>query len=198
MAAWIAAAVVALIVVIVLFVPVRLQFKYKKDALQNQTELYLKYMWFRMKIIPRDRAARKKKAQGAPKKDAEFSIDSFKNKFVRYKKIFDFSKDDIALIFKYAGEKAVVLELIDFNLEYGFEDAAYTGMLMGGICGIVYGFLALIDTHLTLQEKHVDIRPDFHNKCFQVSFQCIARLKNVHIMVILYKIIKIYFKTKNL
>ena len=200
MAVWIAAAVAALIVAVLLFVPVRLDFRYKKDAVQNTAELYLKYMWFRIKIIPREQKPPKKQAQKKqePEQKKDFSIEVFKQQFAHYKKIFEHSKDDIAAIFQYAGEKAVVLELVDFKLDYGFEDPAYTGMLMGGICGIAYNILALVDRHLDLREKHVDIRPDFHNNCFQMSFQCIARLKNVHIMVILYKVIKIYFKIKNL
>ena len=108
MAVWIAAAVAALIVAVFLFVPVRLDFRYKKDAVQNTAELYLKYMWFRIKIIPREQKPPKKQAQKKqePEQKKDFSIEVFKQQFAHYKKIFEHSKDDIAAIFQYAGEKA--------------------------------------------------------------------------------------------
>lgn len=72
----------------------------------------------------------------------------------------------------------------------------YTGILHGIICGVVYNILGVVHSHSTLKKHSVNITPDFDNVCHSIHFNCILKLKNVHIIFILIKGIKIYKKLK--
>lgn len=130
-----------LAVVGVLFlIPVRLDVRYKKDAVQDQATVYLRFLWFKINLT--DKKKKQNVQEKSTKKAGTFS--GFKKKFQHYTKVFEASKDDLADILVYARDHALHVEKIDFQLDYGFEDPMYTGIAMGVISGASYNLLAFI------------------------------------------------------
>lgn len=177
-----------LAVVGVLFlIPVRLDVRYKKDAVQDQATVYLRFLWFKINLT--DKKKKQNVQEKSTKKAGTFS--GFKKKFQHYTKVFEASKDDLADILVYARDHALHVEKIDFQLDYGFEDPMYTGIAMGVISGASYNLLAFIMHWLAVDKHDIDIRPDFDKVCFSVNIWCIVHVKNVHIMVIATKILRL-------
>lgn len=175
-----------------LLVPVRLDFRYRRDMHTGNTAAYLRIGWFRFDLTKQKPDKQKKTEK--PKEEKGFSFSEFQEKFRHYTELFNTHKDNIGEIISYAAHHAVKIDNIEFKLDYGFEDPMYTGIAMGIISGAAYNILAFLTQQLTVSEHKIDIRPDFDMPCFRTRFWCIVRLQNVHIMVIAVKALRLFWK----
>lgn len=180
------ACVLLLVVAGLLWIPIRLDVRYRKDALRSGATAYLRILWLKIPLNKKDKPEKDEKSK--PEK-MEFS--GFRDKFQYYTKMIQDAKEDIVAILAYAGEHALKIEKLHFRTEFGFEDPMYTGMATGLINGAVYNVLAQLMRWVSVEEHLIDIRPDFDRTRFTVNFWCIVRVKNVHIIVIAMKILRL-------
>lgn len=193
------AAVIVLVCVLaavgcLLLLPVRLDIQYHKDAVLDNAHVYIRFLWFKFDLTEQKKEPKKnkKKAQAKEKEQKKaWEFSDFREKFQQYTKVFSENKEDISDIFLYAREHALHVEKIDFQLNYGFADPMHTGLGMGLISGAAYNVLAFITHWLAVDMHNIDIRPNFDEACFSVKFWCIVRVKNVHIMVIAMKSLRL-------
>lgn len=183
--------IIALIFVL-LMLPVRLFVDYKKDDVTSEKSFVIKYLFLSFKLFDE-----KDKPKDKPKQEKKpLSFDEKRDKVSKYIKIFEDIKDEAAEILDYASNKALVFEKIYTDIEFGFEDAMYTGIFTGVLNGFVYGVLGFIHQHSNLMDMRVNIQPIFENPCFKVKTGCILRLKNVHIIIVAINILKILRKIR--
>lgn len=193
-------AVLAAVILALLFIPLRLELVYEKNSEKNSASAVLKYMFFKFRIYPdeknnKNKKSKKKKKQEKPEKE-QFSFERAKNRIEAYISIFESVKSDAADILRYGARHAVVFEKISVNTEFGFENAMHTGIFTGILNGFVYSVLGLIHQNSTLKDMNVKIQPVFGNTCFNSRLECIVRIKNVHIIVIAAKVLKLLNKIK--
>lgn len=190
-------AVLAAVILALLFIPLRLELVYEKNSEKNSASAVLKYMFFKFRIYPYENGemSKKKKKQEKPEKE-QFSFERAKNRIETYISIFESVKSDAADILRYGARHAVVFEKISVNTEFGFENAMHTGIFTGILNGFVYSVLGLIHQNSTLKDMNVKIQPVFGNTCFNSRLECIVRIKNVHIIVIAAKVLKLLNKIK--
>lgn len=187
-------AIILVLILVLLALPIRIFLDYKKDENLNETSFILGYGPLKFKLFG------DKKKEDKPQNDEEKEPSSFeekRNKVSEYIKIFEETKDDAAKILDYAASRAVVIERIKTDIEFGFPDAMYTGIFTGVLNGFVYGVLGFIHHHSNLRDMKVNIQPNFELPCFKIDAGCIVRLKNVHIIIVAIKLLKILKKIKN-
>lgn len=187
-------AIILVLILVLLALPIRIFLDYKKDENLNETSFILGYGPLKFKLFG------DKKKEDKPQNDEEKEPSSFeekRNKVSEYIKIFEETKDDAAKILDYAASRAVVIERIKTDIEFGFSDAMYTGIFTGVLNGFVYGVLGFIHHHSNLRDMKVNIQPNFESPCFKIDAGCIVRLKNVHIIIVAIKLLKILKKIKN-
>ena len=189
-AAIVAAACALAAVGAVLWIPVRLDVQYRKNALQSGASVYLRVGFIKIRLTGKPHKKKTGK-EGSEPSFKRLSFSEFKKQYRAWSGFFSENKEEIAGILRYARDHALVVEKIDFRLEYGFEDPMYTGLAMGAISGGAYNLLAVLTRWLEVDGHSIDIRPDFENRRFAVNFWCILRVKTVHIMVVTVKILRL-------
>ena len=174
-----------LIIAIILLFPIRLDVSYCKDEKNSISTADIKYMFFKFRIYPNGKP-KKEKSEKPP-----VTFEERKTTLGQYIEIFNAIKHDIIKILDYATSKAMVIEKIGVDIEFGFEDAMHTGMFTGLLNGFVYNVLGIIHHRAKLEEMNVNIQPVFGNPCFKTQIRCILRLKNVHIIIVAVNVLKL-------
>ncbi len=112
-----------------------------------------------------------------------------------YKDLYYASKGKRKKIYLYA-KRHLSVELVDFNVRFGFKDAATTGMSNGAIWGICCSLLSLIDSLFGIKKINLQINPDFCNKVFEFYLKTILIMKPIHIIIMLGSLVKTYIMLK--
>lgn len=197
-------AVLLTLILVLLVLPIRIYLDYKKDETKNEASLILGYAFLKFDILNREKkpkAEKEKKEPEEAEEPEEKQSDSFeekRDKVSRYIKIFEETKDDVAKVLDYTASRAVVIEKIYTDIEFGFSDAMHTGIFTGVLNGFVYGVLGFIHHHSNLRDMKVNIQPNFESPCFKVDAGCIVRLKNVHIIIVAINLLKILRKIRKI
>jgi len=179
---------------VILLAPVRLYITYSKEENKTVAAVDVKYMFVKFRVYP-DGSSKKTKEKPEKK---EISFDEKKIKLEQYIRIFEGIKHDVVKIIDYATKKAMIIEKIGVNVEFGFEDAMHTGIFTGILNGFVYSVLGTVHHHATLKDMEVNIQPIFGNPCFKTHLNCILRLKNVHIIVVAINVLKLLRNMKKI
>lgn len=189
--------VVLVLMSVILAVPVLLIFDINADGKNIDSRVTLKYGFFKIVLHPKNKSA---KNQIKNKKEkSKLTFEDAKGIYRRIKNIYRECKEDIADILGYAALKSVTLDKLKTNIKFDFENPMNTGIATGAVNAAVYNVYALLDNTVSIKEKSVDIEPLFYNtRYFKAGVFGIVRLKNVHIMVMLIKLIKVYFKIRKI
>lgn len=196
---WIILGVLAALILVLLFVPVRLDINYIKDGMTNEVTVSVRYMWLKLQLYPNKKWKKSGKKEDNSKEenpDKKLSFEEHKNKIDGYLRVFKEIKADAVKLLRYLTERAMVFELIDVNIDFGFENAMHTGIFTGVLNGFVYSVLGVIHNCSTLKKMEVMIQPEFDKVCFTSKLRCILRLKNVHIIIIVFNVLKILRKIR--
>ncbi|MEE0944338.1 MAG: DUF2953 domain-containing protein [Clostridia bacterium] len=188
------AAIIIIAVGIVFFIPMRAIIRFYKKPNGAGLEFAFKLAFFQFKIHPSDKKPKKKvkKQNQSPPKQKK----SLKEKITDGIDLYNLISEDARVIISYIVHNAFCFENLRFYLHYGTGDAASTGILYGVINGIVYGLLGLITNSSKTKKSEITINPDFTAAVFETNGECIAKIRNVHIIVIAVKLLKLYLKIK--
>ncbi len=192
-------AILLVLLLALLFIPIRLEIDYKKDAVTNKVNFDLKYICFKFRLFEdkdKNKKPKKEKEDKGKKEKEPFSFESAKAKIEGYIKTFESVKDDAGKILDYTASRAAVFDNIEVETEFGFEDAMHTGIFTGILNGFVYSVLGLIHHRSNLKKMNVNIQPVFGNVCFNLHIRCILHLKNVHIIVVAVNVLRLLRKIK--
>ena len=187
-----------------LLIPSELMFSFVWNECERRTELKFKYLFLKIILMPKEEKKGKKKKKEKKENDnnkekKKYTFDDVKEKCTNIKDIYFEIKDDAANILAYVGKHAVSIKNLDINVRFDFDDPMKTGIYTGIINGSVYNVIGLIDRAVSVEKMKVNIIPLFNNRnFFDISVNGIVKIKNVHIMFILIKTLKIMFKLKKI
>lgn len=97
---------------------------------------------------------------------------------------FDIILEFLKTLYKYLKTNLIISEF-DFNITFGFSDAAITGIVSGAIYTIVNTFYAYILNTFNVKKHSVDIKPDFENEHFKIGFLLRLRISIFWILCLL-------------
>jgi len=194
-------AIFLLIIIGLLFIPIRFKIVFDKNETAKKTKLLLKYGLIKVDFTDKNKKKSKKEEDKEGEKEEEdtkdkASFEDKKKKIEGYIKLFEITKNDVIEILDYAKRKAVTFENIEIISDFGFENAMYTGIFTGLYNGLVYNILGLIHNSMTLENMKVELNPKFEKPIFNLHFMCILRLKTVHTIIIAISVLKIWKKCK--
>ena len=106
------------------------------------------------------------------------------------------SKDELREMLAYV-RNHVSVNNVDFDIRFGFDNAAATGISTGAIWGMGSFILKVIDSLIGIKKINMQVNPDFNNKVFEIYSKIILIMRPVHFIIILRKVIKTYSYVKN-
>lgn len=196
---------VALIIILVLILllgvfmitPLQFGIEIIKTANKNKTLLYFRIFGIPIKIpLGKASKSRSKKEKKQQKKESSLSFKNFKENLSDFKEIYDTSKDELKEMLSYA-RKHLSIHNVDFEIRFGFDNAATTGISTGAIWGMGSFILKVLDTLLGIKKINMQVNPDFNNKIFEIYSKTILIMRPIHFIIIISKIIKTYTYVKN-
>lgn len=191
-------AAILLLIFVLLLIPILLEFEFSASNGEFKQKLVFRYGFIRFTLSPSEKKAKKNgKTEKKTSEKKQFSYDGAMQSLKKAKYIYKQVKGDVLKLLAYAGKHSVTFREIDTNIEFDFENPMHTGIATGVINGIVYNLLALTDNTVKLKKHTEIIQPLFRNSNFySCKIYGIVRLKNVHIMVIMIKALKLYLKIR--
>ena len=173
---------VVLLLSVFFFLPTNFVFEFSKDRRGKNFQVTVRHLFLKIKLTP-------------PKKKGTKKNSNPQNKGLSVpEKIEKSVEDDIADILTFAKDRAVKIKKFDFLMNFGTGDAMETGIITGGAYGVIYNVVALLDNNLTVKKCDININPDFEERFLAVSAKCILEVRNVHIMIMIFKVLKMYLK----
>ncbi|MBP2241409.1 hypothetical protein J2Z40_001972 [Cytobacillus eiseniae] len=101
--------------------------------------------------------------------------------------------------------KKISVKRFEWHTMFGLGDAAYTGMLTGGLWAVKGSMIGLLSNYMKLKESpYMTITPQFQFAVSQTIISCIFQFRIGHAIVAAFKLIKYWkggkakFKTKPL
>lgn len=182
--------IIAAFIFVLLIVPTYVIFDFETHNKNSKFNINIRYLFFNMKMNPKKTPGKKVNTKEKSKKE-ELPL---MEKIEKGIKVYKYIEDDIAEILIYASEHAVKIKNIQFYMNFGLKDAMYTGILTGTSYAAVYNIIALLSNNIAVEKCDVKITPDFEKQHVNIHSRCILKVKNVHIMIIVFKVLKMYFK----
>ena len=188
---------IIILVAVLLMIPLYVNMQYVFDTENSRARIYLKYLFFTIELVPskkKDKPDKKKKnkSKSDESENKKFTFDMFKGYMDKVYSI----REDIFEILSILFNKAVYIKDLSIYSEFGFDDPMATGLVTGAANTVVYNMLSVIERHANLGRRTVSLIPDFDNPHFLVRIKSIIKIKNVHIIVIVLKLLRIFFKIK--
>ncbi|MCR4693336.1 MAG: DUF2953 domain-containing protein [Firmicutes bacterium] len=180
--------------ILLLFLPVRLEIMYENEETEEKVKLVIKYGFIKYRIHP-NKSQKKSEKKEKSDKDS-FSYEKKKAELQKYIHIFNAVKEDVSKLLSYAAKRAVVFDKIAVKSEFGFDDSMHTGIFTGLYNGFVYSIMGVLHHTSNLKNMDVKLQPIFGKKCFNIHFSCILHIKTAHIIVIAFNVLRIFRKIK--
>lgn len=191
--------IIALILMLGIFFITPLQFglEIDKTTHHNKTILYFRLFGIPIRIPLKTASKDENKNQKIKqRKESPLSFENFKENVSDFKEMYETSKADLKDMLSYVRHHLSV-ERIDFEIRFGFDNAAATGISTGAIWGMGSFILKVIDTLLGIKKINMQVNPDFNNKIFEIYSKTILIMRPIHFIIILRKVIKTYMYIKN-
>lgn len=201
---FISAAVIAAMIIIILNITMLFEFSYGTGKYDTKIFIQLKYSLIKITLYPMKKDSKKsskKSSEKNTKKDTKKKTDfsDFCQNITDIKNGYNILKEDIINVVDYLVKKGAIFKKIEFNAEFGLENACSTGIAYGIANAAVYGFLGFLHNTFTINEWNINLIPDFNSQHKDIYFLCIVKTRPKHIIKMFCSIIMMYMKyNKNL
>lgn len=175
-----------------LITPLQFGLEIVKTADKDKKNLYFKIFGIPVKIPLKPF---KKGEHDKQKKESSLSFQNFKENVSDFKELYKTSKDELKEMLSYA-RKHLSVERVDFEIRFGFDNAAATGISTGAIWGMGSFLLKVVDALLGVKKINMQVNPDFNNKIFEIYSKTVLIIKPIHFIIILRKFVKTYIYIK--
>jgi hypothetical protein len=88
-----------------------------------------------------------------------------------------------------AGYKKLQIEKLEWKTVIGLENAMDTAICTGGLWAIKGSFIGLISARSRLEEIKIEVQPDFSEIKLASHLDCIVKMRTVHIMIIVVRLL---------
>lgn len=92
--------------------------------------------------------------------------------------------------------KKIKMENLDFNMTFGLDDAAHTGIATGAAWGSVYNIFGFIDRLFIVKSHQFNITPVFDGECFAFDFETRLKFSLSNIIAVAFAVFINYLKAK--
>ena len=189
---------VLILLIILLSIPAYISVEFLKNPESEKLTVQIRYLFF--KINPQKKKKKQNPSESNAAESGKNNKNSKKKKGISFrdlKELYAFYKhteDDIADILYYFSKKAVTLNDFKLYVRFGTNDAMRTGIATGAAYVASYNLISLLNNIFTVEHCDVSIVPVFEKPLLEIDTKCIIKVKNVHITVIAFKVLKMYLK----
>ncbi|MDD6483329.1 MAG: DUF2953 domain-containing protein [Clostridiales bacterium] len=187
MIAFLTAAGIVLLLLIILIIPIRAFIHFNADG----GEIYIKILFFRFDLYPR--TALEKKAKEEAQTD-EKEKKKPKTDLRAVLSLIDDIKRCIKDLVSYFIRHAVKIDDLNISLHFGTGDPMYTGMLCGAVYPFVYNILSLLKRNKILKKYNTDIVPDFDEATLRAGIYARFTTRLFHLAVIISIVLRLVIK----
>ncbi len=92
--------------------------------------------------------------------------------------------------------KKIKIENIDFNMSFGLDDAAHTGIATGAAWGSLYNIFGFVSSLFRVKSHKFNITPVFDGECFVFNFDTKIKFSLSNILAIAFAVMVNYIKAK--
>ena len=125
------------------------------------------------------------------------SFDTVKQKGLIFKNLFKEEKYEIISILKAFGQKFDIIYL-NIAINFGFGDAAITGIANGFIWNGVKSIVSFLMKHIDIEDKtNIAIYPNYIESCFEASFEFVFNVRLISFLGIILRVRDLYKRNKN-
>jgi len=129
-------------------------------------------------------SSNKKQPAKVLKKEESFekNYKNFKYVINFVRKILDDKNDDLIYILKNA-KKTLSVKKLDLSLDYGFGDAALTGITGGIIWGLISNICCFIGKYININEfTHVAVKPYYTEKILEYKINLVFTVRILYLL----------------
>ena len=194
---------VVFLILLLLFMPMRFGIRYEKTAALEKIHVYVSVFGILIRIPIHNKEERgtkntdKDKGKLQERSGQELTFASFKEHVDAFGEVFEVSKNELKNMLSFA-RKHLSCKEVDFNIRFGLDDAAKTGIATGAVWTSGTFLLKLIDTLIGIKKIKMNVYPYFNEKKFEIYLKTILIIQPIHFIMIVNQIrdtIK-YIKTK--
>jgi len=125
----------------------------------------------------------------------KLKLTEFFDKYINISRYYENNNELICDIRNYLQNRLVLAEF-NLHIREGTGNACHTGLISGILWSLAGTVTSFLSNNFRTLKKCVSIIPCFDTRVFTVDFLCIFRVKLVHIIVVLIKILKNRYKMK--
>lgn len=169
-----------------------------KTADKNLIYLRFKILKIPFKIPLKQKKEKPKKAkEKMPQQTQKLSFKAFRENVSALKEVYGDIKDELSAMLSYT-KSHISIKSVDFEIHFGFDNAAATGISTGAIWGMGSFILKVIDTLVGIKKINMKVNPDFNNKIFEIYSKTILIMKPINLIIVLGQVLKTvnYVNTK--
>lgn len=190
-------AVLILLTGVFFVTPLQFGIEIKRTSKINKSLLYFKLFGIPIRIPIKPQAKNENKKQKKKQRsESPVTFENFRENVSDFKEIYNTSKSELKEMLSYV-RKHVSVKNVDFDIRFGFDNAAATGISTGAIWGMGSFILKVIDSLIGIKKINMQVNPDFNNKVFEIYSKFILIMRPVHFIIILRNVIKTYSYVKN-
>ncbi len=181
--------VIILILGTFLFLPLELGLEITKTADKNDIFLRFKFLKIPFKVRINAKKNKKRVEMDSKIEEKKLSFKSFKQNISLLKDIYNTKKQDLKDMLSYT-RRHLAVNQVDFEIRFGFDNAAATGISTGAIWGMGSFLLKVIDSLIGINKINMQVNPDFNNKIFEIYSKTILIIRPIHLIIIVGQVLK--------
>ena len=181
-----------LILISGVFLVTPMEFGLEIDKTANKNKTYICFRVFGIPIrISLNSKAHKTKTGTLQEQESKLSFKNFKENISDFKEIYDTSKRELKEMLSYVN-RHLTISRVDFEIRFGFDNAAVTGISTGAIWSVGSLALKIVDSLVGIKKINMQVNPDFNNKIFEIYSKTILIMRPIHFIIVLRQVLKTY------
>jgi hypothetical protein len=153
----------------------------------NKNDAFIR---FRLLGIPFKIRLKAKKANKENKsEEKKLTFKTFKENISSLKEVYTSQKDNLREMLSFVRTHTAI-KSIDFQIHFGFDNAARTGISTGAIWGMGSFLLKVIDSLIGVKTINMKVNPDFDNKVFEIYSKTLLIMKPINLIMIVRQVLK--------
>jgi len=175
----------------ILFLPLEFGLEIIKTEAKSDIFIRFKILKIPFKIRLKEKKDKKKQKSRISKTESheKLSFKNFKENVDALKEVYKSQKPVLKEMLSYT-RKHLSIKCVDFNIHFGFDNAATTGISTGAIWGMGSFILKVIDALLGIKKINMQVNPDFNNKVFEIYSKTILIIRPIHFIIIVGQVLK--------
>ncbi|HOQ38088.1 MAG TPA: DUF2953 domain-containing protein [Acetivibrio sp.] len=183
------AVLILITLILLLFLKINIVIEYNRKRNKDHFVVYV--LPFKGFILYKYKTSQKENSEKKASADYSGIIESIEKAISSFKK----GRGVVKRVLEYLKCRAAIRKL-NLVIEFGTGNASHTGILTGIAWTILGIMLTYIDNYIEINEKNINIKPNFVEKKFNIDLYCIFRVRIVHIIIIVLMIRRYLTKPK--